>query len=171
MRCVVGLSIVAKHRPHFFCDTSLRRGFKRFVSKPYSRERESMFRKLQDVSLSDTLKIIVEGEEVGACEGETVAGVLLRRAPLLMRSTPVSGASRAPYCMMGVCFECLAVVDGIPSVQTCLTIVRAGMRVERQCGRREVVFEGDSSFDVALNGDRERSLPTTGEGPRNEKRI
>jgi len=34
--------------------------------------------------------------------------------------------------MMGVCFDCLAVVDDKPSTQTCLTIVSEGMRVERQ---------------------------------------
>lgn len=40
--------------------------------------------------------------------------------------------------MMGVCFDCLAVVDGVSSVQTCLTPVREGMRIERQQGRPDV---------------------------------
>ena len=38
--------------------------------------------------------------------------------------------------MMGACFECLAVVDGRPNVQTCMTPVRDGMRVRRQDGAR-----------------------------------
>jgi hypothetical protein len=40
--------------------------------------------------------------------------------------------------MMGACFECLAVVDGTPGVQTCLAAVRDGMRIERQHGARHL---------------------------------
>ena len=52
------------------------------------------------------------------------------------RSTPVGGVPRAPYCMMGVCFECLMVIDGVPSRQACMVTVREGMRIERQTGVR-----------------------------------
>ena len=44
------------------------------------------------------------------------------------RTTPVSGAPRAPYCMMGVCFDCLVTIDGVGSRQGCLVPVREGMR-------------------------------------------
>ncbi|RRD69173.1 MULTISPECIES: (2Fe-2S)-binding protein [unclassified Desulfovibrio] len=45
---------------------------------------------------------------------------------------PVSGRERAPYCLMGVCFECLMEIDGEPNVQACLVKVREGMSVRRQ---------------------------------------
>ena len=54
------------------------------------------------------------------------------------RTTPVKESPRAPYCMMGVCFDCLAIVDGVASTQTCLVTVREGMRVQRQYGKRSV---------------------------------
>jgi sarcosine oxidase subunit alpha len=54
------------------------------------------------------------------------------------RTTPVSGAKRAPYCMMGVCFDCLVTIDGIGNRQGCLVEVREGMRIETQQGRRVV---------------------------------
>jgi hypothetical protein len=38
--------------------------------------------------------------------------------------------------MMGVCFECLLVIDGEPSQQGCMVQVRPGMRIERQEGAR-----------------------------------
>jgi len=104
-----------------------------------------MFRKLQDSLQEKVLVIRVDGQDVDATEGETVAGVLLRHSPLLTRDTPVTGAQRAPYCMMGVCFECLAIVDGEPSVQTCLTTVSAGTCVERQDGRRRVCVGGGNA--------------------------
>lgn len=96
--------------------------------------RNPMFRKLHGHK-AETLTVYIDGIPVNAEANETVADVLLRQVPLWSRTTPVSGSRRAPFCMMGVCFECLATVDGVSSVQTCLTSVRDGMRIDRQCGR------------------------------------
>ena len=49
----------------------------------------------------------------------------------------VTGAPRAPYCLMGVCFDCLVTIDGVGSRQGCLVAVREGMEVETQVGKRE----------------------------------
>ncbi|HEV2675146.1 MAG TPA: (2Fe-2S)-binding protein [Aliidongia sp.] len=94
-----------------------------------------MFRKLHDPG-ADGVTIYIDGEAVAAEAGESLAAVMLRQSAPWTRTTPVSGSPRAPYCLMGVCFECLAEVDGIASMQTCLTPVKAGMRVVRQQGRR-----------------------------------
>lgn len=95
-----------------------------------------MFRTLLEIPGGVTLHI--DGVPVPAQPGETVAAVLLRQDEAWTRESPISGARRAPYCMMGVCFECLAEVDGQSSTQTCLTIVRDGMAVRRQRGRPEI---------------------------------
>ena len=95
-----------------------------------------MFRKLDDPEVS--VAFTIDGVPVRAEAGETVAAVLLRQSNPCSRTTPISDAPRAPYCMMGVCFDCLAEVDGAGSVQTCLLIVREGMQVTRQLGRRKV---------------------------------
>jgi predicted molibdopterin-dependent oxidoreductase YjgC len=68
--------------------------------------------------------------------GDSVAVGLLAAGITTTRTTPVSGAPRGPYCMMGACFECLAEVDGRANVQTCMTLVQDGMRVRRQDGAR-----------------------------------
>jgi hypothetical protein len=96
-----------------------------------------MFRKLHD-SHADLI-IEIDGVSTAAETGESVAAVLLRQAEVWSRLTPVTQHKRAPYCMMGVCFDCLAEVDGVPSVQTCLKPVCQGMRVARQIGRRRLV--------------------------------
>ena len=95
-----------------------------------------MFRKLHEPTAPITVEI--DGAAVSAELGESVAAVLMRQAEQWSRLTPVSGARRAPYCMMGICFDCLAEVDGTPSVQTCLTPVRDGMIVKRQRGKRRL---------------------------------
>ncbi|WP_439498531.1 (2Fe-2S)-binding protein [Bosea sp. (in: a-proteobacteria)] len=98
-----------------------------------------MFRKLHDPG-PEAVTVYIDGVPAAAEAGETLAAVLLRQSEIWARTTPVSGAKRAPYCMMGVCFECLAEVDGVASVQTCLTPVKAGMRVERQRGKRSLAL-------------------------------
>jgi hypothetical protein len=96
----------------------------------------SMFRKLHEPDPGITIDI--DGVPVVAERGESVAAVLLRQNDPWSRLTPITRTRRAPYCMMGVCFECLAEVDGIASVQTCLQEVREGMRVARQIGQRRL---------------------------------
>jgi sarcosine oxidase subunit alpha len=39
---------------------------------------------------------------------------------------------------MGVCFDCLVVIDGVGNRQSCLVPVREGMAVETQRGKREL---------------------------------
>lgn len=96
-----------------------------------------MFRRLPDAPVL-TVAIAVDGLEVSARAGETVAAALLAAGFGAFRTTGVSGASRGPYCMMGVCFDCLVAIDGVGSRQACLVQVREGMRIETQRGRRPV---------------------------------
>ena len=94
-----------------------------------------MFRRLGDKGA--TLLLKVDGREIRAREGDTVATALLAAGVKQTRTTPVSGAPRAPYCLMGVCFDCLVTIDGVGSRQGCLVPVRAGMTIETQQGKRE----------------------------------
>jgi len=85
-----------------------------------------------------SLRFTFDGAAVEAREGDSVAAALLAAGVTPCRTTPVSGAPRAPYCMMGVCFDCLVVVDGVGNRQACLVPVRDGMAVESQRGKREL---------------------------------
>jgi predicted molibdopterin-dependent oxidoreductase YjgC len=70
---------------------------------------------------------------VTAYEGETVAALLLAEGHVATRTTR-GGSARGVYCGMGVCFDCLVVVDGVPNTRACVTWVRDGMDVARQDG-------------------------------------
>lgn len=97
-----------------------------------------MFKRLADASAARAaVTLTVDGKPVSAREGDTVAAALLAAGIDHCRTTPVSGAPRAPYCLMGVCFECLVTIDGVGSRQGCLIPVRTGMKVETQLGKRE----------------------------------
>jgi hypothetical protein len=77
------------------------------------------------------LTIWFDDRPIPAWAGDSIAVALLAAGVTVTRVTPVSGAPRGPYCMMGACFECLATVDERANVQTCMTAVRDGMRVRR----------------------------------------
>ena len=82
--------------------------------------------------------IFVEGTAVDAREGDTVSAALLASSLDVRRATAISGAPRLPYCMMGVCFDCLVTIDGVGSRQGCLVPVVDGMQIEIQKGKREI---------------------------------
>ena len=93
-----------------------------------------MFRRID--TAADEVRFSYEGRTIIARAGDSVAAALLAAGETTLRDTPVSGAKRAPYCMMGVCFDCLVEIDGVGNRQACLTPAAEGMRVQRQRGAR-----------------------------------
>ena len=96
-----------------------------------------MFKRLPDAA-GESVEIVIEGKPVKARHGDSVAAALLAAGLPACRTTAVSGTSRGPYCMMGVCFDCLVTIDGAPNQQGCMIKVSPGMRVERQQGARRI---------------------------------
>ena len=85
-----------------------------------------------------TVTIDLDGMQKVVPADMSLAAALLASGLRRTRTTPVTGAPRAPYCMMGVCFECLMEVDGVASRQTCRIPVADGMKVRTQEGARDV---------------------------------
>ncbi len=89
--------------------------------------------------LRESIMITIDGVAMEVPAQETLAAALLQSGRLDLRNTAVTGAPRSAYCMMGVCFDCLVTIDDQPNQQACMTIVRPGMRVERQVGGGQIV--------------------------------
>ena len=94
-----------------------------------------MFARLPAVE-GTSVSLSIDGKRIEARSGDSVAAALLAAGFHHCRTSTVSGALRAPYCMMGVCFDCLVIIDGVGNRQGCLVPVREGMRVELQRGKR-----------------------------------
>jgi predicted molibdopterin-dependent oxidoreductase YjgC len=75
---------------------------------------------------------------IQAMVGDTVAAALMVAGINKFHNSPVSEEPRGPYCMMGVCFECLVEIDGIGHQQACLVFVKDGMVIKREETRRQV---------------------------------
>lgn len=89
--------------------------------------------------------ITLDGMPVEAFEGDSVAAAILCVEPSYTRLTPVRGSRRAPYCMMGICFECLMEIDGVPNRQACMVQVHDGMAVRRQLHEPSFAIEEDKN--------------------------
>lgn len=75
--------------------------------------------------------IRVDGQDVAAHEGESLAAALLAAGHVRLRDSPRAGAPRGALCFMGICQECVVRVDGAIA-QACMVIVAEGMAVALQ---------------------------------------
>lgn len=90
--------------------------------------------KQANLNSTETVTISIAGESLQASKGLTVAAILLSHAHHFTRTTPISGAKRAPFCMMGVCYDCLLIINGQPNQRSCSIYVEEGMVIETQIG-------------------------------------
>ena len=84
-----------------------------------------------------TVVVTVEGYRIAVPVGASAAAAVLAAGFDSFRET-VGGSERMPYCMIGVCFDCLAEIDDVPNRQSCMVEVRDGMRICRQIGARRI---------------------------------
>lgn len=87
---------------------------------------------------AETVSMWFEGRDLRVRKGLNVAAALLEAGIGHFRETPVTASPRAPFCMMGVCFDCLVVIDGVANQQSCMIEVRDGMRITRQSGVADI---------------------------------
>jgi hypothetical protein len=91
-----------------------------------------MFRILN--SDPEPLEIYIDDETVLVPPDVSLAAAMLLLGYTRFRHSAISASARAPYCMMGVCFECLVEVDALPNQRACQVTVKPGMRVRSPCG-------------------------------------
>lgn len=91
----------------------------------------------QALPSAQSICIEYEGKQVEVPASISVAAAVLgHTTDHHCRCSVVSGEKRAPFCLIGVCHECLMEIDGKPYQQACMITVKAGMIVKKQ------VFKG-----------------------------
>jgi D-hydroxyproline dehydrogenase subunit gamma len=78
------------------------------------------------------VEIEFEGRTYRGVLGQSIAGILLANDVLDWRTTSVRQDPRGLFCGIGICFDCVVMVDGIPDVRACQRRARGGEHVERQ---------------------------------------
>lgn len=76
------------------------------------------------------LSVTVNGQQVEAYAGESIAAVLTAANFRTIRRTFGGKAPRGVFCGMGICFDCLVTVDGVPNLRACHTQVHDGAAIQ-----------------------------------------
>ena len=79
---------------------------------------------------ADSIRMQINGQGCNVPAGTSVAAALLSAGTACR--TSITGEPRTALCGMGICFECRAIVDGIPHRRTCQILCRNGMTVETE---------------------------------------
>jgi sarcosine oxidase subunit alpha len=78
------------------------------------------------------MRISLDGQEIEAQPGDTIAAALLRKGVTTFTRSIKYHRPRGPFCLGGSCGQCLIRVDGVPSLPACRIPVEEGMACERQ---------------------------------------
>ena len=79
---------------------------------------------------AEAFEFTFDGKVITANSADSVASALLAAGTAAFRNTPRDGVERGPFCMMGVCFECLVQIGG-ETVQGCMVSATPGLIVSR----------------------------------------
>jgi D-hydroxyproline dehydrogenase subunit gamma len=90
---------------------------------------EPLFRSL-DASPPILVAVTVDGQPTRLPDGMPLAAALLGAGLATFHHSVRADEPRGPLCLMGSCFQCIAVIDGVVNQRTCRLPVRAGMVVE-----------------------------------------
>ncbi len=82
------------------------------------------------VERGQPIHVTIDGQPVEAFAGETVAAVLLVSGLYIFHHTKDAHNPRSLFCGMGVCFNCLLTINGVPNIRACVTPVVDGMVIE-----------------------------------------
>jgi predicted molibdopterin-dependent oxidoreductase YjgC len=86
-----------------------------------------------NIARGKQLQVELNGKLVTGYEGETVAALFAAENLSALRTTQ-DGEARGMFCGMGVCFDCLVVINGIPNTRACMTWLKEGMKIASQTG-------------------------------------
>ncbi len=87
-------------------------------------------KRIKGIERKEQVEIIVNGKKISAYRGETLAAALWAAGYKRFGGKALKGRYNSPFCGMGVCFECLVTVNGVPNIRSCMTLVEEGMEVE-----------------------------------------
>jgi aerobic-type carbon monoxide dehydrogenase small subunit (CoxS/CutS family) len=81
-----------------------------------------------------SLEFTFDDQTITAISGQSIGAALLAANQRTLRKTRFNNKDRGVFCGIGVCFDCLVVVDGVSNQRACLIEAKPGMKVQRQVG-------------------------------------
>lgn len=89
---------------------------------------------LENYEKGELVTFTLDGQELQGYEGEPVAAALRAAGVMVHRYTLKNHEPRGVFCAIGRCTDCVMIIDGQPNVRTCVTPLKAGMKIQTQYG-------------------------------------
>ncbi|MEN9324523.1 MAG: hypothetical protein RL414_277 [Actinomycetota bacterium] len=80
--------------------------------------------------MSEKISFTFNGRQVQCEPGQSIAAAVINTGTLSLRTTRFGEEPRSIFCGIGICFDCVVVVDGVANQRACLVTAQSGMKVE-----------------------------------------
>jgi aerobic-type carbon monoxide dehydrogenase small subunit (CoxS/CutS family) len=78
------------------------------------------------------VRFTFNGEPFKGVEGQSISAALMATGVRELRKTRFDGEPRLIFCGIGICFDCVVVVDGVANQRACLVEINDGAKIESQ---------------------------------------
>lgn len=72
------------------------------------------------------------GETFKGVEGQSIAAALMATGVRELRKTRFNEEPRLIFCGIGICFDCVVVINGVANQRACLVEITDGAKIESQ---------------------------------------
>lgn len=80
--------------------------------------------------MTEKISFTFNGEAFTCESGQSIAAALIAADNLELRRTRFESEPRSIFCGIGICFDCVVVIDGVSNQRSCLIEAKPGMKVE-----------------------------------------
>lgn len=85
--------------------------------------------RIESIFRGEAVTLLVNGKAVTAYRGETVHAALLAAGYRVLRKSKTGTEFRGFLCGMGVCYECMVTINGLPDQRACMRQVEDRMEI------------------------------------------
>ena len=79
--------------------------------------------------MSKKISFTFNGESFTCESGQSVAAALIAAENRELRRTRFENEPRSIFCGIGICYDCVVVIDGVANQRSCLVEAKEGMKV------------------------------------------
>ena len=80
--------------------------------------------------MTNEISFTFDGKEFTCESGQSIAAALIASDNRQLRTTRFGHEPRSIFCGIGVCFDCVVVVENVANQRSCLIEAKQGMKVE-----------------------------------------
>lgn len=85
--------------------------------------------RIKKIQRKEKINILVNGDPIPAFKGETVLAALTAAGYKSLKRSAVLKEKRGALCGMGICFECIVTINGVPNKRACMIEVEDNMEI------------------------------------------